>query len=118
MSRLAGSLLLVAASLIATSAQAADPANGRKVFERRCAECHAAGVGHPGAQMLGWTRGEDKALLENRKDLAPEYITHVVRHGLAAMPPLRPTEIDDAALADLVAYLVPAPPAGKAGAKR
>ena len=110
----AGLVLLPLAAALATDAPKAPTASladaaarGRAVYQRRCAECHDAGVGHPGSQMLGWTRGEDKALLETRQDLQPEYVAYVVRHGLAAMPPIRPTEVDDAALADLVAYLAP-----------
>ena len=103
--------LLLALPLVVAQAadvgKSADAARGKAVYQRRCAECHDGGVGHPGSQMLGWTRGEDKALLETRKDLQPEYVAYVVRHGLAAMPPIRPTEVDDAALADLLAYLAP-----------
>jgi (+)-pinoresinol hydroxylase len=87
---------------------------GKQVFARRCAECHAAGHGTPGTQQLGWIRGEKLAVLEQRTDLNREYLAHVVRHGLLEMPPLRPTEINDAELAQLLDYLVPA----KAPAKK
>jgi mono/diheme cytochrome c family protein len=44
-------------------------------------------------------------VLEERTDLDPDYIRHVVRHGLVEMPPWRPTELDDSSLAQLVQYL-------------
>jgi mono/diheme cytochrome c family protein len=87
------------------AAESADTLPGRRVFEHYCAECHAAGPGHPGTQQLGWLRGESRALLEKRSDLKADYVKVVVRHGLVEMPPFRPTEIDDAALGQLADYL-------------
>ena len=86
---------------------------GKQVFARRCAECHAAGHGMPGTQQLGWIRGEKLAVLEHRSDLSREYVAYVVRHGLLEMPALRPSEINDAELAQLLDYLVPKAPAKK-----
>jgi len=89
-------------------------AQGKIAFDRWCAECHAAGVGHPGAQQLERLRGAKLALLEARTDLAPEFIRYVVRHGQNAMPPYRPSEISDAQLDEIAQYLVRnQPPAGK-----
>ena len=105
---------LMAALLLVPAAHAADSGAGKQVFERYCANCHAPGVGHPGTQMLGWLKGDKQAVLEQRTDLLPEYVTLVVRRGLAEMPPIRPSEINDAALANLVAYLTRNTPA-KAG---
>ena len=96
--------LLALASFAVTSAMA-DPAAGKLVFERRCAECHGPGFGHPGTQQLGWTRGVDHAVLERRSDLTAAYINLVVRNGLMEMPAFRPTEISDAQLQQLDAYL-------------
>ena len=98
-------LWLAAVGVLASAAQAADVEAGKKVFDRYCAECHAAGVGHPGAQMLGWLKGDRQALLEQRTDLSAAYVSLVVRQGLLEMPPFRPSEIPDATLADLSAYL-------------
>lgn len=86
-------------------ASVADTPAGKDTFERYCAACHAPGHGHPGTQQLGWTRGEAAAVLQQRKNLTPAYIKHVVRHGLLEMPPYRPSEIDDAALDALAIYL-------------
>lgn len=84
---------------------AADAPPGKQIFDRHCAACHAAGVGTPGTQQLGWTRGKEFAVLEVRKDLQADYVRFVVRHGLLEMPPFRPTEIDDVQLEQLATYL-------------
>jgi mono/diheme cytochrome c family protein len=96
----------IALILAAAPLWAADPPAGKKVFDRYCSECHAPGFGHPGTQELELTRGKSLAILEQRKDLAAEYVRYVVRHGLWEMPPYRPAEIDDARLSELVQYLV------------
>jgi mono/diheme cytochrome c family protein len=106
--------LLAFASFAVMAAAMPDSAAGKLVFERRCAECHAPGFGHPGTQQLGWTRGADRAVLERRSDLTPAYINLVVRNGLMEMPPFRPTEISEAELQQLDAYLSKADTPGKA----
>ena len=97
--------LLAFASFAVTAAATPDSAAGKLVFERRCAECHGPGFGHSGTQQLGWTRGVDHAVLERRSDLTAAYINLVVRNGLMEMPAFRPTEISDAELQQLDAYL-------------
>ena len=92
-------------SLAALPAAAADAPSGKTAFDLHCSECHAPGLGHPGTQMLGWTRGPDQAVLEQRKTLTEAYITFVARHGLAEMPPFRPTELSVAELQSIVRYL-------------
>jgi mono/diheme cytochrome c family protein len=94
-----------AMSMALSASRAADTAPGKELFDHYCAECHGAGPGHPGTQQLGWLHGESRALLEKRTDLSPDYVKFVVRHGLWEMPPFRPTEMDDAALARLAEYL-------------
>ena len=99
--------LALPAGAAAPAATVDAPPPGKKVFDRYCAECHAPGHGHPGTQQLEWTRGKALSVLEERKDLIPAYVATVVRNGLHEMAPFRPTEIDDAALSDLLNYLVP-----------
>jgi len=94
-----------AALLAGAWAFAADEPAGKAVFDHHCAVCHAPGPGHPGTERLAQTRGADRAVLERRTDLDPDSIRMVVRKGLVEMPPWRPVEIDDAALAQLVQYL-------------
>jgi (+)-pinoresinol hydroxylase len=95
----------IAVLFAGTSAFAADEPQGKAIFDHNCAVCHAAGPGHPGTQRLTEVRGADRAVLEQRNDLTSDYIRMVVRKGLVEMPPWRPVEIDDAALAQLVRYL-------------
>jgi mono/diheme cytochrome c family protein len=97
--------IFVLLALASPQARGAEAAPGKHIFDRYCAECHAPGIGHPGTQQLGWTRGDKNSVLEDRKDLLPAYITLVVRNGLVEMPAFRPTEIDDAQLKQLTEYL-------------
>lgn len=98
---------LLSASFAFTTSAADAPAAGKPVFDRWCAGCHAPGHGHPGTQQLGLTRGAKLAVLEQRSDLSLEYIRYVVRNGLNAMPPYRPSELPDAALEQISTYLAP-----------
>jgi mono/diheme cytochrome c family protein len=50
-------------------------------------------------------QGKVPAVLEQRTDLKPAYIKTVVRHGLYGMPITPETEVSDAELDDVVAYL-------------
>ncbi len=87
------------------NATAADASSGKALFARDCAPCHAAGQDHPGTMRLAQTRGPARAVLEQRTDLDPAYIRLVVRQGLVEMAPWRVSEIDDAALNQIVEYL-------------
>jgi mono/diheme cytochrome c family protein len=85
---------------------------GKEVFEHYCAPCHGAGRGDDGAPMLPGThalflkyRGQISGLLEERADLPVELIKSVVRNGVASMPPFRKTEVTDADLDAIAAYL-------------
>jgi mono/diheme cytochrome c family protein len=111
--RTVATMLMTLVASAALSAAAAESAPGKRVFDRYCAECHAAGFGHPGTMQLERTRGKALSVLEVRRDLRPAYVTTVVRNGLVEMLPYRPTEIDDAALSALVQYLAPGKPDAK-----
>jgi mono/diheme cytochrome c family protein len=78
---------------------------GREVYDLFCASCHAAGEGRAGTLRLKERLGPDKAVLVERTDLQPEYIKGVVRQGIMLMPPFRPSEIPDADLEALAAFL-------------
>ncbi|MFO7275556.1 MAG: cytochrome c [Pseudomonadota bacterium] len=88
----------------ALPAAGAEP-EGKEVFDRYCIHCHGPGNETPGTLQLARTRGKELALLTERTDLAPEYIRHVVRHGLRSMPAFVPSELTDAHLEALVRYL-------------
>ena len=88
---------------------------GQEVFRQRCLICHgpipeqvvAGGIPPmPGTQALqARYQGTKPALLEQRTDLTPEYITVIVRKGINSMPFFRPTEITNADLKAVAAYL-------------
>jgi mono/diheme cytochrome c family protein len=86
----------------------ADRLRGKAVFDQWCAGCHARGPRQPGTQALeALYKGSKPAALEDRTDLSPQLTTLFVREGVSVMPPFRKTEISDAQLADLAAYLAP-----------
>jgi len=97
------------------AAQAAEPRSGetaepllegKAVFTEWCAPCHAANPRLAGTLALRTRYGDSKpAVLEDRTDLTPAVTEYFVRNGIAWMPPFRPTEITDAQLAALSAYL-------------
>jgi mono/diheme cytochrome c family protein len=92
-------------------AQDASGPRGQQVFEHWCAPCHAPGPRHPGTQALEVLyKGAKPAALEQRTDLVPELTRSFVRTGVSVMPPFRKTEISDADLAALAAYLAPKAP--------
>lgn len=93
---------------VAVAAQDSTTERGRAVFERWCAPCHAAGPRHPGTQALEVLyQGQKPGALEARTDLVPELTKAFVRSGVSVMPPFRKTEISDAELDVLAAYLAP-----------
>ena len=103
--------LLVAMSLFfathAFAAPAPDDAQierGHKVYQKWCYPCHGPGADKPGTASLA-ARGQKPAVLEERTDLTPAVIKTFVRHGVLFMPTFRKTEISDADLAAISAYL-------------
>ena len=87
-------------------AQTAAEGRGLVVYEKWCTPCHAPGPGHPGTQSLEVKyRGEIPAVLEDREDLTPEFVRTMVREGILMMAPFRKTEVTDAELDDIAAYL-------------
>ena len=81
---------------------------GQQVFDNWCAPCHGSGPGNPGTVALEVRyQGTRPAALEARTDLTPDLTEFFVRNGLSIMPPFRKTEITDADLAALAAYLAP-----------
>jgi len=97
--------------------RAQSPADGRgkAVFDKWCMPCHGAEAPKTGAFAAGMLpgtlalsvkyKGKEPAVLAQRTDLTPALIKTVVRHGLFGMPITRKTEIGDAELDDVVAYL-------------
>jgi (+)-pinoresinol hydroxylase len=101
----------VALGVGAAGAAAAGPGEGKRVFDQWCAECHAPGPGHPGTQSLQVKyRGSLAPALEERTDLTQPITSFYVRSGVALMPFFRKTEISDADLRELAAYLAKGKP--------
>ena len=82
---------------------------GGKIFDKWCSDCHSPATGPGSLALARKYRGTLPAVLEQRSDLPPEYVTVAVRHGVSFMPSFRKTEISDADLALLAAYLAPTP---------
>ncbi len=79
---------------------------GKVIFERDCVICHGSGPAKPGTRALrAKYHGKEPALLSERRDLAPDYVREIVRHGLSVMPPFRKTELSNTDLDALIAYL-------------
>ena len=94
----------VIALLIPIAAPAQSQAGrGREVYQKWCAPCHGTGLGKPGTAAAA--HGAKPAVLEQRTDLTPKMIETAVRQGLNFMPRFRKTEISNADLAAIVAYL-------------
>ena len=99
---------LLAASLltIAVGASAQTPVDhGRELYQKWCTPCHGTGLGKPGT-ATATAHGIKPAVLEERQNLNPKVIETAVRKGANFMPRFRKTEITDADLAAIVAYLV------------
>ena len=75
-------------------------------FQNSCAVCHGAPPEKPGTRALtAKYQGAVPALLEKRTDLTSDFVKYTVRHGVSVMPPFRKTELSDADLNAIAAYL-------------
>lgn len=82
-------LLLLPGAVLAEAPPSATPRAPAKVYAAVCGYCHGANVG---PIILG-------------RALPTELITTLVRNGKNAMPAFRPTEISDAELAAVAAWV-------------
>ncbi len=80
---------------------------GAAVFNNWCSACHSRGPQNaPGTTSLEMKyQGSVPAALEDRRDLTVDLVKFFVRTGVATMPQLRKTEVSDADLDALAAYL-------------
>jgi mono/diheme cytochrome c family protein len=103
-------LALLAVTLCTALPAQADEHPGRPVFVKWCAPCHSRGPGNPGTAALAAVYKNAKpGALEDRTDLTPAFIKEAVRNGVYVMPFFRKTEISDAELEALAAYLAQPP---------
>lgn len=99
-------LLLGALTSVTYAAEPKAAASGQAVYEHWCSHCHAPGPGHPGTQSLQQKYdGKVSSVLLERSDLSPQAVAVFVRQGVLLMAPFRKTEITDAELAALTAYV-------------
>jgi mono/diheme cytochrome c family protein len=96
----------------AVTTDASAIARGKEQYDRMCAPCHGADKGDFGRAMLPGTdalrikyQGKLPALLTERADLTPAIIKAFVRTGTWSMPPFRKTEISDAQIEEISAYI-------------
>jgi (+)-pinoresinol hydroxylase len=112
------SLLLVAGLALAQRPSDADVQRGQEVFEKWCAGCHNPdpALQNHGDALVGRVfagtysleqryHGAEPAALAQRTDLKAAYIRLTVREGRNIMPRTRKTEVSDADLDAIVAYL-------------
>jgi (+)-pinoresinol hydroxylase len=108
-SKAIGALATVLFALTAGVANADDAAlspqqqQGKRAYNHICVYCHSPGVW--GTNRLSKRMDKEKAVLENRTDLSAALVQTVVRTGIGSMPPLRKSELSDADLAAVAAYL-------------
>jgi len=84
--------------------------SGRQLFLHHCGICHLPGG--TGTFMLGRRLGKDHALLEQRRDLSPAFISLVVRRGIMSMPRFTRVELTDRELHAIGEYLSKDHPGG------
>lgn len=97
--------LFLATTNAASAADDTSPEQGREVYQKWCTPCHGTGLGRPGTSAAT-AHGVKTPVLEQRQDLNQKMIESAVRKGTSIMPRFRKTEITDADLAAVVAYLV------------
>jgi mono/diheme cytochrome c family protein len=79
---------------------------GKQVYQKWCSPCHAPGSNMPGTAALEYHyKGSKPAVLEERTDLTAAMVKSFVRNGVNVMPRFRKTEISDAELDEVAAYL-------------
>lgn len=78
---------------------------GAKIFAKWCGDCHTRPTGSGTMALQRKYQGRFPAILEQRTDLRAPYVQVVVRNGVSFMPSFRKTEISDAELALVGAYL-------------
>jgi mono/diheme cytochrome c family protein len=102
-------LLLAAGMVVGTGARTAEPTAqplGQAVYQRWCTHCHSPGRGNPGTESLQVKYGgKVPAVLLERTDLSAQAVAVFVRSGVLSMPPFRKTEVTDAELSAVSAYV-------------
>ena len=101
-------LIVLGAALVTrtAAAQVSIADHGRQVYDKWCTPCHGSGEGKPGTiAAAALYKGSKPAVLAERTDLTPAGVKTTVRTGMFVMPRFRKTEVTDADLDSIVAYL-------------
>jgi (+)-pinoresinol hydroxylase len=85
---------------------------GAKIYVKWCSDCHSTPTGSGSMALQRKYGGSPPAILDFRTDLKPDYVKQVVRKGISFMPSFRKTEISDAELELLAAYVSRQPETG------
>jgi (+)-pinoresinol hydroxylase len=107
--KFSGSLAILVLTVAAAVAVADEPSltpqqqQGKRLYDHICVYCHSPGVW--GTNRLSKRMDKEHAVLENRTDLAAGAIETIVRTGVGSMPPLRKSELSDADVSAIAAYL-------------
>lgn len=99
----AAGVALFIALQVANARQAAPSADGRALFQARCAMCH--GASGMGTLLLARRMPSAQAPLEVRADLTRDYVIQAARSGIGNMPRVQRGEVSDGDLAQIAAYL-------------
>lgn len=108
MTQFAGAATVLLTALNGSIAFAADWVDTAKndpaaLFAEKCGMCHRTqGMG---TTLLQRRYEGEQALLENRRDLQPEFVRSVVRSGFNNMFPISRGEVSDAQLEQIVEHL-------------
>ena len=79
---------------------------GEDIYQYWCNACHGPEMLKPGtAALAAKYQGALPAALLERTDLTPELVAFYVRQGISMMPFFRPTEISNADLEALTAFV-------------
>ena len=85
------------------SVRLASAQDGERMFMRRCGVCHLEGG--MGTMVLARRLPPDQAPLAARRDINRELVFNAVREGTGSMPRLTRTDVTDAELNAIAAYL-------------
>jgi len=103
-------------ALAQPGAASAQIESGGRVYQQWCAGCHNE-RGFATVLLERLYNGAEPAVLDQRRDLNSGFVGYVVRNGISFMPFFRKTEITNADLAELSAYLTSDPEQRNKGSK-
>jgi len=98
-------LAVIIAAQVVAAPDESQIERGHQVYQKWCFPCHGPGNDKPGT-VAAAALGQKPAVLEERTDLTAPFIKTAVRHGVYFMPSFRKTEVSDADLDAIVAYLL------------